>query len=58
MGKALPPSASGKKAEKQLRSDEDPEVYALKEENARLRELVAQLSELIIKGIIDKVEQG
>lgn len=34
---------------------ENPDVEALQEENARLRELVTQLSELVIKNIIDDV---
>jgi hypothetical protein len=32
---------------------EIPDVQALKDENARLRELVTQLSELVIKNIVD-----
>jgi hypothetical protein len=32
---------------------ENPDVQALKDENARLRELVTQLSELVIKNIVD-----
>jgi hypothetical protein len=32
---------------------EIPDVEALKDENARLRELVIQLSELVIKNIVD-----
>jgi hypothetical protein len=40
-----------------LRSNaEHPDVQALKEENARLRELVTQLSELVIKNIVDDIE--
>jgi hypothetical protein len=35
---------------------ESPDVDALKDENARLRELVIQLSELVIKNIIDDIE--
>lgn len=59
MVKALPPNVLGGKGQlKALRSSEKPEVHALKEENARLRELVIQLSELVIKNIIDKIEDG
>jgi hypothetical protein len=59
MGKALPPNVLGGKGQlKALRSNVNPEVHALKQENARLRELVIQLSELVIKNIIDNIEDG
>jgi hypothetical protein len=42
-----------------LRSNaENPDVQALKEENVRLRELVTQLSELVIRNIVDNIENN
>lgn len=60
MGKALPPSAiSGKiKAPTLRRNAEKADMKALKEENIRLRELVTQLSELVIKNIVAHIEDG
>jgi hypothetical protein len=50
MAKALAP----KSKPISLRSNTKiPDVQALKDENARLRELVTQLSELVIKNIVD-----
>jgi hypothetical protein len=50
MAKALAPKSKSIS----LRSNvENPDVQALKDENARLRELVIQLSELVIKNIVD-----
>ena len=34
--------------------DDDPDVRSLRSENARLRELVVQLSSLVIKTIADR----
>jgi hypothetical protein len=42
-----------------LRSNtENLDIRALKEENARLRELVTQLSELVIKNIVDNIDSN
>lgn len=40
------------------RNEESSDIKALREENARLRKLVAELSELLIKNIVDKIETG
>jgi hypothetical protein len=60
MGKALPQhSTSERRTEPSFwRNDESPDIKALREENARLRELVAQLSELVIKNIVDTIEDA
>jgi hypothetical protein len=59
MGKALPPSASSRKIKApSFGRHEKPEMQALKEENTRLRELVTQLSELVIKNIVADLEEG
>lgn len=51
---SLPNAVSAKGAVESLRPGaERPEVHALQEENARLRVLVTQLSELIIKNSIE-----
>jgi len=34
------------------------DLQALEEENARLRELVTQLSEIVIKNIVETIEDG
>ena len=34
------------------------DIQSLEEENARLRELVTQLSEIVIKNIVDTIEDG
>lgn len=36
------------------RYDDDPDLQSLRQENARLRELVVQLSSLVIKTIADQ----
>ena len=36
------------------RCDDDPGLQSLRQENARLRELVVQLSSLVIKNIADQ----
>ena len=36
------------------RCDDDPDLQSLRQENARLRELVVQLSSLVIKTIADQ----
>jgi hypothetical protein len=36
------------------RYDDDPDLQSLRQENARLRELVVQLSSLVIKAIADQ----
>ncbi len=60
MGKALPKSDLVRKTkaapfrEHMGKSD----IKALEEENARLRELVTQLSEIVIKNIVDNIEDG
>ena len=58
MGKALPKSDLGRKSKPALigRHMEKLDVQALEEENARLRELVTELSEIVIKNIVDKIE--
>lgn len=61
MGKALPKSAIGTRKIKTapLRPYiEKPDIQALEEENARLRELVTQLSEIVIKNIVDNIDDG
>jgi hypothetical protein len=37
-----------------VRCDDDPGLQSLRQENARLRELVVQLSSLVIKTIADQ----
>jgi hypothetical protein len=37
-----------------VRCDDDPDLQSLRQENARLRELVVQLSSLVIKTIADQ----
>lgn len=63
MGKALPKSAIGRKTKpapiQQSMEKPDiqaPDIQALKDENARLREFVTQLSEIVIKNIVDNIE--
>ena len=58
MGKTLPKSALDRKTKPAtLRPHiEKPDLQALEEENARLRELVSQLSEIVIKNIVDTIE--
>lgn len=68
MGKALPKSAIGRKTkpapiqQSMEKSDiqapdiQAPDIQALKDENARLREFVTQLSEIVIKNIVDNIE--
>lgn len=62
MGKALPKSAIG--TTRKIKSAPfrqyigKPDIEALEEENAKLRELVTQLSEIVIKNIIDDIEDG
>jgi hypothetical protein len=58
MGKTLPKSALDRKTKPAtLRQHiEKPDMQALEEENARLRELVSQLSEIVIKNIVDTIE--
>lgn len=61
MGKAFPKSAIGTRKIKPapLRQYiEKPDIQALEKENARLRELVTQLSEIVIKNIVDNIEDG
>jgi hypothetical protein len=55
MAKALGPN---RKLAPLQSNTEIPDVQALKEENARLRELVTQLSELVIKNIVDDFENN
>jgi len=60
MGKALPKSELVRKT-KPARFREQigkSDIQALEEENARLRELVTQLSEIVIKNIVDNIEDG
>jgi hypothetical protein len=58
MGKALPKSDLSRKTKPApIRQHmEKPDITVLKEENARLRELVTELSEIVIKNIVDKIE--
>jgi hypothetical protein len=60
MGKALPRNViSGKSRLAPIRRNEEKsEMQALQEENTRLRELVTELSALVIKGIIGTIEDG
>jgi len=60
MGKALPKSALGRKTRPATfrQHIEKPDIQALEEENARLRELVIELSEIVIKNIVDNIEDG
>jgi hypothetical protein len=60
MGKALPKSAiDGKTKPATLRRHiEKPDMAALEDENARLRKLVIELSEIVIKNIVDTIEDG
>jgi hypothetical protein len=60
MGKDFPPSAISRKSKSApfRRNAEKPDLQALQEENVRLRELVTELSALVIKNIIDTVEDG
>ena len=60
MGKTLPKSALDRKTKPATlrRHIEKPDLQALEEENARLRELVSQLSEIVIKNIVDTIEDG
>jgi hypothetical protein len=37
-----------------IRYDDDPDLQSLRQENARLRELVVQLSSLVIKTIAEQ----
>jgi hypothetical protein len=37
-----------------VRPDDDPDLESLRQENARLRELVVRLSSLVIKTIADR----
>lgn len=56
MGKApLPPRFKQEAKSPRLeRSEQEPNLQALIKENAHLREVVTQLSELIIKNIVDE----
>jgi hypothetical protein len=61
MGKVLPKSAIGAskiKPSSFRQYIEKSDIRALEEENARLRELVTELSEIVIKNIVDKIEDG
>jgi hypothetical protein len=60
MGKALPKSAMNRQAKPASfrQAIEKPDAQALEEENTRLRELVTRLSEIVIKNIVDTMEDG
>jgi hypothetical protein len=61
MGKALPKSAVSTRKIKPApfrQYIEKPDIQALEEENAKLRELVTELSEIVIKNIVDNIEDG
>jgi hypothetical protein len=60
MGKTLPKSDLGRKTRPApLRQNiQKSDIQALEEENARLRELVIELSEIVIKNIVDSIEDG
>lgn len=40
------------------RNEESSDIKALREENAQLRKLVTELSELLIKNVVDKIGAG
>jgi hypothetical protein len=56
MGSAYPPPRMpGCHPDRPLvRHDGDPDLQSLRQENARLRELVVQLSSLVIKSIAER----
>lgn len=58
MGKAVPKSAISRKTKSALsrQQSQKPDIAALEEENARLRQLVTQLSEMVIKNIVDTID--
>jgi len=59
MGKVLPKSALGRRKIKSApfrQHSEKPDIQALEAENARLRELVTALSEIVMKNIVDNPE--
>jgi hypothetical protein len=61
MGTAYPPSTKDRTSPSRFRCDEgdfdtdrDNDVVALLEENARLRALVTQLSNLVLRHLVDQ----
>jgi hypothetical protein len=56
MGSAYPPPRMPDchRDQSAARYDDDPDLKSLRQENARLRELVVQLSSLVIKTIADQ----
>ena len=56
MGSAYPPPRMPDchRDQSAARDDDDPGLQSLRQENARLRELVVQLSSLVIKTIADQ----
>jgi hypothetical protein len=54
MGSAYPPQRQRDHDEAAARYDDDSGLKSLQQENARLRELVVQLSSLVIKTIVDR----
>jgi hypothetical protein len=56
MGSAYPPPRMPNchRDQSAVRCDDDPDLQSLRQENARLRELVVQLSSLVIKTIADQ----
>lgn len=58
MGKTLPPRVKSGKSKLVPAQPNTEDVQALKEEIARLRELVIELSELAIKNVIDNIGGG
>ena len=56
MGSAYPPPRmpDSHRDRSAARCDDQPDLQSLRQENARLRELVVQLSSLVIKTIADQ----
>ena len=55
MGSAYPPPRMPDHPDRPaVRHDDDPDLQSLRQENARLRELVVRLSSLVIKTIADQ----
>ena len=56
MGSAYPPPRMPDchRDQSAARGDDDPDLQSLRQENARLRELVVRLSSLVIKSIAER----
>ena len=60
MGKSLPQHSTREQRTPPSfwQNEESSDIKVLREENAQLRKLVTELSELLIKNIVDKIGPG